>query len=43
MRGAIQRLVEGPLAERILAGEISAGDAVRVEAVDGELRFERSR
>jgi ATP-dependent Clp protease ATP-binding subunit ClpC len=42
MRGAIQRLVEGPLAERILAGEFAAGDEVRVDAVDGELRFARA-
>ena len=42
MRGAIQRLVEGPLAEKILAGELSAGDEVSVEARDGALRFERS-
>jgi ATP-dependent Clp protease ATP-binding subunit ClpC len=41
MRGAIQRLVEGPLAERILAGEFGAGDDVGVEAAAGELRFER--
>jgi ATP-dependent Clp protease ATP-binding subunit ClpC len=41
MRGAIQRLVEGPLAEKILAGELSAGDEVRVDAVDGELAFAR--
>ena len=42
MRGAIQRLVEGPLAEKILAGEFAAGDAVRVEAIDGEIRFDRT-
>ena len=36
MRGAVQRLVEAPLAERILAGEFSAGDAVSVDvAADG--------
>jgi ATP-dependent Clp protease ATP-binding subunit ClpC len=42
MRGAIQRLVEGPLAEKILAGALADGDAVSVEVVDGELRFERA-
>jgi ATP-dependent Clp protease ATP-binding subunit ClpC len=42
MRGAIQRLVEGPLAERILAGEFGPGDCVGVAALDGELRFERA-
>jgi ATP-dependent Clp protease ATP-binding subunit ClpC len=30
MRAAIQRLVEGPLAERILAGEIAAGQSVQL-------------
>ena len=39
MRGAVQRLVEAPLAERILAGEFEAGDDVRVEVEGGELRF----
>ncbi len=39
MRSAVQRLVEAPLAEKILAGEFEAGDEVRVE-VDGDaLRF----
>jgi ATP-dependent Clp protease ATP-binding subunit ClpC len=42
MRGAIQRLVEGPLAERILAGTFSPGDVVQVEAADGALRFVRA-
>jgi len=42
MRGAVQRLVEAPLAERILAGEFGPGDDVRVE-VDGDaLRFLRA-
>ncbi|MGB8931660.1 MAG: ATP-dependent Clp protease ATP-binding subunit, partial [Anaeromyxobacteraceae bacterium] len=41
MRGAIQRLVEGPLAERILSGEFGAGDDVGVEALEGALRFDR--
>jgi len=42
MRSAIQRLVEGPLAERILSGEFVAGDRLNVAAVDGEIRFERA-
>jgi ATP-dependent Clp protease ATP-binding subunit ClpC len=42
MRGAIQRLVEGPLAEKILAGDLSAGDTVRIEAVDGALTFAKA-
>ncbi|MGV3622541.1 MAG: AAA family ATPase [Archangium sp.] len=40
MRQTVQRLVEGPLAERILAGEFAEGDRVRVEMAMGELRFE---
>jgi ATP-dependent Clp protease ATP-binding subunit ClpC len=37
MRAAIQRLVEAPLAERILAGDIKAGDVVRVRVRNGTL------
>jgi ATP-dependent Clp protease ATP-binding subunit ClpB len=39
LRRAIQRLVENPLAKRILGGEFPAGSTVRVEARDGELTF----
>jgi ATP-dependent Clp protease ATP-binding subunit ClpC len=39
MRGAIQRLVEAPLAERILAGAIAAGASVAVDLRDGALSF----
>jgi ATP-dependent Clp protease ATP-binding subunit ClpC len=42
MRSAVQRLVEAPLAERILAGEFGPGDDVRVEVEGGELRFRRA-
>jgi ATP-dependent Clp protease ATP-binding subunit ClpC len=42
MRGAIQRLVEAPLAEKILAGEVGPGDAVTVDAVPDGLGFRRS-
>jgi ATP-dependent Clp protease ATP-binding subunit ClpC len=42
MRSAVQRLVEAPLAERILAGEFGPGDDVRVEVDGGELRFSRA-
>jgi ATP-dependent Clp protease ATP-binding subunit ClpC len=42
MRSAVQRLVEAPLAERILAGEFEAGDDVRVEVGDGGLVFRRA-
>lgn len=39
MRQAIQRLVEGPLAERILAGDFVEGDCVRLELAHGRLSF----
>jgi ATP-dependent Clp protease ATP-binding subunit ClpC len=42
MRGAVQRLVEAPLAERILAGELGAGDEVLVDAAGGKLAFRRA-
>jgi ATP-dependent Clp protease ATP-binding subunit ClpC len=42
MRGAVQRLVEAPLAARILAGEFVAGDEVSVEVAGEELRFGRA-
>jgi len=36
----VQRLVEAPLAERILAGEFGRGDTVRVAVEDaGQLAF----
>jgi ATP-dependent Clp protease ATP-binding subunit ClpC len=42
MRGAVQRLVEAPLAERILAGELGAGDEVVVDVEAGALTFRRA-
>jgi ATP-dependent Clp protease ATP-binding subunit ClpC len=41
MRQVVQRLVEAPLAERILAGEFMAGDRVQVSVQAGELQFLR--
>jgi ATP-dependent Clp protease ATP-binding subunit ClpC len=41
MRGAVQRLVEGPLAERILAGELVPGDELEVAVESGALAFRR--
>ncbi|MBF5044127.1 ATP-dependent Clp protease ATP-binding subunit [Aggregicoccus sp. 17bor-14] len=41
MRQVVQRLVEGPLAERILAGEFGSGDRVRVAVSAGQLAFTR--
>jgi ATP-dependent Clp protease ATP-binding subunit ClpB len=42
LKRALQRLVENPLALRLLEGEFGDGDAVRVDAKDGELVFERA-
>jgi ATP-dependent Clp protease ATP-binding subunit ClpB len=42
LKRAIQRLVENPLAKALLEGEFVEGDTVRVDAADGELRFERA-
>jgi ATP-dependent Clp protease ATP-binding subunit ClpB len=41
LKRAIQRLVENPLALRLLEGEFADGDAIRVDAEDGEIRFEK--
>jgi ATP-dependent Clp protease ATP-binding subunit ClpB len=42
LKRALQRLVENPLALRLLEGEFGEGDTVRVDAQDGELGFERA-
>jgi ATP-dependent Clp protease ATP-binding subunit ClpB len=42
LKRAIQRLVENPLALRLLEVEFSEGDTVRVDARGGELVFERA-
>ena len=41
MRGAVQRLVEAPLADAILQGRIAHGEVVRVRVDGGELSFGR--
>jgi ATP-dependent Clp protease ATP-binding subunit ClpB len=43
LKRALQRLVENPLALRLLEGEFAEGDTVRVDAKDGELVFEKAR
>src|SRR5207248_7018902 len=43
LKRAIQRLVENPLALRLLEGDFADGDTIRVDAVGGELTFERAR
>jgi len=42
LKRAIQRLVENPLAMRLLDGEFGDGDTIRVDAADGELVFEHA-
>jgi len=42
LKRALQRLVENPLALRLLEGEFQEGDTVRVDAREGELVFERA-
>jgi ATP-dependent Clp protease ATP-binding subunit ClpB len=42
LKRAIQRLIENPLALRLLEGELGDGDVVRVDAADGGLVFERA-
>ena len=43
LRRAIQQQVEDRLSERILQGELNAGDHVQVDFVDGEFTFATSR
>jgi ATP-dependent Clp protease ATP-binding subunit ClpB len=42
LKRAIQRLVENPLALRLLEGEFHDGDSIRVDAANGELVFEQT-
>jgi ATP-dependent Clp protease ATP-binding subunit ClpB len=42
LKRAIQRLLENPLALRLLEGEFAEGDVVRVDAEDGELSFAKA-
>ncbi|HEX7524675.1 MAG TPA: hypothetical protein VF327_00135, partial [Gaiellaceae bacterium] len=42
LKRAIQRLVENPLALRLLEGEFADGDTIRIEAQDGEIVFEKA-
>jgi ATP-dependent Clp protease ATP-binding subunit ClpB len=41
LKRAIQRLLENPLALRLLEGDFADGDAILVDALDGEIVFER--
>jgi ATP-dependent Clp protease ATP-binding subunit ClpB len=40
LKRSVQRLLENPLALRLLEGEFGEGDTIRVDSVDGELVFE---
>jgi ATP-dependent Clp protease ATP-binding subunit ClpB len=42
LKRAIQRLLENPLALRLLEGDFGEGDTVRVDAQNGELAFTRA-
>jgi ATP-dependent Clp protease ATP-binding subunit ClpB len=42
LKRAIQRLIENPLALRLLEGEFPEGDTVRVDVEDGEFVFEKA-
>jgi ATP-dependent Clp protease ATP-binding subunit ClpB len=42
LKRSIQRLVENPLALRLLQGDFHDGDTVRVDARDGELEFAKA-
>jgi ATP-dependent Clp protease ATP-binding subunit ClpB len=42
LKRAIQRMLENPLALRLLEGDFGEGDTVRVDAKDGELVFEKA-
>ena len=42
LKRALQRLVENPLALRLLEGDFGEGDTVRVDARDGELVFDKA-
>jgi ATP-dependent Clp protease ATP-binding subunit ClpB len=42
LKRAIQRLVENPLALRLLEGDFADGDTIRVDADEGEIRFAKA-
>ena len=42
LKRAIQRLVENPLALRLLEGEFADGDTIRIDARDGEIVFAKA-
>ena len=42
LKRAIQRLVENPLALRLLEGDFADGDSIRIDAAGGELTFAKA-
>ncbi|MBV1915601.1 MAG: ATP-dependent chaperone ClpB [Pseudomonadales bacterium] len=40
LKRSIQQLIENPLAQDILSGKFAAGDTIKAEMVEGEIRFE---
>ena len=42
LKRALQRLVENPLALRLLEGDFAEGDTVRIDVADGELTFAKA-
>jgi ATP-dependent Clp protease ATP-binding subunit ClpB len=42
LKRALQRLVENPLAQRLLEGEFAEGETIRVDSENGELVFARA-
>jgi ATP-dependent Clp protease ATP-binding subunit ClpB len=42
LKRALQRLVENPLALRLLEGDFAEGDTIRVDGANGDLVFERA-
>jgi ATP-dependent Clp protease ATP-binding subunit ClpB len=42
LKRALQRLVENPLALKLLVGQFVDGDTVRVDVREGELVFEKA-
>ena len=42
LKRSLQRLIENPLAVKLLEGEFAEGDTILVDALDGELAFEKA-
>jgi len=40
MRRAIQNLIEDPISEKIISGEIKPGNSIRIDVEDNILKFD---